>query len=163
MSISTCLRASMPIIFSAMSSFTFCTAFNTPLPRKRSLSPSRSSNASREPVDAPDGTAARPVTPLSSVTSTSTVGFPRESKISRACTSLITTSSYITMSFIAKSSLMERVYFTTNSPQWPSLQQLSSLRHLAAFYVLASRKKAELCAFASLFDGCAQSARGCAI
>jgi hypothetical protein len=30
-------------------------------------------------VDAPDGTAARPFTPLSSVTSASTVGLPRES------------------------------------------------------------------------------------
>ena len=39
--------------------------------------------ASREPVDAPDGTAARPITPLSSSTSHSTVGFPRLSRISR--------------------------------------------------------------------------------
>ena len=35
------------------------------------------------PVDAPDGTAARPTMPESSVTSTSTVGFPRESRICR--------------------------------------------------------------------------------
>jgi len=37
----------------------------------------------------PDGTAARPTTPLSSVTSTSTVGLPRESRISRPTTSTI--------------------------------------------------------------------------
>src|SRR5574343_254719 len=35
-------------------------------------------------VDAPDGTAARPITPDSSRTSASTVGLPRESRISRA-------------------------------------------------------------------------------
>jgi hypothetical protein len=35
------------------------------------------------PVDAPEGTAARPDAPESSVTSTSTVGLPRESRISR--------------------------------------------------------------------------------
>src|SRR5437762_3144758 len=50
------------------------------------MSPSRSSSASRSPVDAPDGTAARPDAPPSSATSTSTVGFPRESRISRPCT-----------------------------------------------------------------------------
>src|SRR5262245_37828339 len=40
--------------------------------------------ASRLPVDAPDGTMARPNDPESSHTSTSTVGLPRESRISRA-------------------------------------------------------------------------------
>jgi hypothetical protein len=35
-------------------------------------------------VDAPDGTAARPHDPSASVTSTSTVGLPRESRISNA-------------------------------------------------------------------------------
>ena len=35
-------------------------------------------------VEAPDGTAVRPMAPLSSRTSTSKVGFPRESRISRA-------------------------------------------------------------------------------
>src|SRR3954471_12490936 len=40
--------------------------------------------ASRVPVEAPDGTAARPLTPDSSSTSASTVGLPRESRISRA-------------------------------------------------------------------------------
>jgi hypothetical protein len=47
-------------------------------------SPSRSSTASCWPVDAPDGTAAVPVEPSSSTASTSTVGLPRESRISRA-------------------------------------------------------------------------------
>src|SRR5204863_1888334 len=37
------------------------------------------------PVDAPLGTAAVPLAPLASVTSVSTVGLPRESRISRAC------------------------------------------------------------------------------
>src|SRR5574344_2327768 len=76
---------SSPFSTGAITSFTLSTAFSTPLPPKRCLSPSRSSNASFSPVDAPDGTLARPITPLSSVTSTSTVGFPLESRISRAC------------------------------------------------------------------------------
>src|SRR5438105_13595175 len=59
------------------------TASSTPLPRKRFLSPSRSSSASREPVDAPEGTAARPSAPDSSTQSTSIDGFPREARISR--------------------------------------------------------------------------------
>src|SRR5882672_12901828 len=45
--------------------------------------------ASRVPVDAPEGTAARPLTPDSSSTSASTVGLPRESRISRATMSTI--------------------------------------------------------------------------
>src|SRR5690606_8875765 len=52
-------------------------------------SPSRNSTASCTPVDAPEGTAARPTKPFSVVTSTSIVGFPRESNICRACTSII--------------------------------------------------------------------------
>ena len=67
-----------------MSSFTFATAFETPFPL-HSSPPSRSSVASNSPVDAPEGTAARPVAPESRATSTSTVGFPRESRIWRAC------------------------------------------------------------------------------
>ena len=54
------------------------------MPPKRFLSPSRSSTASFTPVDAPDGTAARPTEPSSRTTSTSMVGLPRESRISRA-------------------------------------------------------------------------------
>src|SRR5687768_17276401 len=65
------------------------TAFRTPLPRYRPASPSRSSRASCSPVDAPLGTAARPVSPLASVTSASTVGLPRLSRISRAAISMI--------------------------------------------------------------------------
>ena len=63
-----------------MISFTFSTAFKTPLP-KNSGAPSLSSTASCSPVDAPEGTAARPMAPLSVKTSTSIVGFPLESKI----------------------------------------------------------------------------------
>jgi NAD(P)-dependent dehydrogenase (short-subunit alcohol dehydrogenase family) len=43
----------------------------------------------RLPVDAPEGAAARPITPDSSKTSASTVGLPRESRISLAITSTI--------------------------------------------------------------------------
>ena len=52
-------------------------------------SPSRSSSASCSPVDAPDGTIARPSAPPSSPTSASTVGLPRESRTSRACSQTI--------------------------------------------------------------------------
>jgi hypothetical protein len=49
------------------------------------LSPSRSSTASCAPVEAPEGTAARPkLNRPPAVTSTSTVGLPRLSRISRA-------------------------------------------------------------------------------
>ena len=61
--------------------FTLSTAFWTLLPIYFDLSPSLSSSASKIPVEAPDGTAARPFTPFVSFTSTSTVGLPRESKI----------------------------------------------------------------------------------
>src|SRR5438445_8348425 len=74
-----------------MMRLTLPTAFRTPLPPYRAASPSRSSSASRSPVEAPDGTAARPNAPPASVTSTSTVGFPRESRISRAWTRVIFT------------------------------------------------------------------------
>ena len=60
----------------------------TPLP-PHSEPPSRSSTASCTPVEAPEGTAARPNAPDSSSTSTSTVGLPRESRIQRPRTSLI--------------------------------------------------------------------------
>src|SRR5690606_35839858 len=40
--------------------------------------------ASCSPVEAPDGTAALPTVPSARITSTSTVGLPRESRISRA-------------------------------------------------------------------------------
>ena len=44
---------------------------------------------SREPVEAPNGTEARPITPDSNKTSHSTVGLPRESMISRPIISTI--------------------------------------------------------------------------
>jgi hypothetical protein len=75
----------MPRTATAISSFTCATARVTPLPFHWS-EPSRSSTASNSPVDAPDGTAARPADPDLSDTSTSTVGLPRESRIWRACT-----------------------------------------------------------------------------
>ena len=68
---------------------TAATALVTPLPRNFDLSPSRSSTASCAPVEAPDGTAARPIDPSSSTTSTSTVGLPRLSRIWRATISTI--------------------------------------------------------------------------
>src|SRR5205814_4872397 len=77
-----------PTIVAAISPLMLATAFRTPLPPYRAGSPSRSSSASRSPVDAPDGTAARPAT-ASTLSSTSTVGFPRESRISRPCTRVI--------------------------------------------------------------------------
>src|SRR5438552_1265634 len=79
----------MPPRASKISPFTASTALSTPLPRKRALSPSRSSTASCAPVEAPDGTAARPRAPSSSTTSTSTVGLPRLSRISRPIMSTI--------------------------------------------------------------------------
>src|SRR5712691_11104094 len=88
-SIMICSRASMPSTSLAMVMFTLLTASSTPLPRKRLLLPSRSSSASREPVEAPDGTAARPSAPPSRRQSTSIVGLPRESRISRAKSSTI--------------------------------------------------------------------------
>src|SRR5437016_139057 len=82
-------NASFPNNSGAISLLILATAFKTPFPIQRFLSPSRSSIASFSPVEAPDGTAARPHAPLSSVTSASTVGFPRESKICRPLISRI--------------------------------------------------------------------------
>src|SRR4051794_29877525 len=76
---------SSPLIAPAISPLTSATACETPLPRY-SAPPSRSSVASNSPVEAPDGTAARPVAPERSASSTSTVGLPRESRIWRAWT-----------------------------------------------------------------------------
>src|SRR5690606_39170077 len=50
---------------------------------------SRNSTASCAPVEAPEGTAARPIEPSSSITSTSTVGLPRLSRISRPIMSVM--------------------------------------------------------------------------
>src|SRR5262245_27019400 len=76
----------MPASASAIEPFTLPTAFSTPLPAYRFLSPSRSSSASRSPVDAPDGTAAVPLAPPERTTVASTVEKPRASRISRART-----------------------------------------------------------------------------
>src|SRR5438105_11030196 len=70
----------------AISLLALATALRTPLPRYLDLSPSRSSRASCSPVEAPEGTAARPSAPPSRTTSASTVGLPRESMIWRAWT-----------------------------------------------------------------------------
>src|SRR5687768_5874358 len=77
------------MIAGAITSCTFATAFSTPFPPNRAGSPSRSSRASYSPVEAPEGTAERPRDPSSSHTSISIVGFPRESRISRARTESI--------------------------------------------------------------------------
>src|SRR4051812_12553618 len=76
---------SKPATALAISPLTLATACVTPLP-PHSVPPSRSSVASNSPVEAPDGTAARPCAPESSASSTSTVGLPRESRIWRAWT-----------------------------------------------------------------------------
>src|SRR4051812_19457361 len=81
-----CSVASMPTSSGPMASSTASTAFLTPLPPYRAASPSRSSTASYAPVLAPLGTAARAKVPSSRTTSTSMVGLPRESRISRAPT-----------------------------------------------------------------------------
>src|SRR5262245_38801788 len=98
------------------------TALDTPFPIQRFLSPSRNSIASFSPVEAPDGTAALPFAPLSSVTSASTVGLPRESTI---CLPL--------MSLIALMLLSPHV-LTNIQPGWRSrqllFQQLVDLRRI---------------------------------
>mmetsp|Transcript_43808 Transcript_43808/g.69337 ORF Transcript_43808/g.69337 Transcript_43808/m.69337 type:complete len:214 (-) Transcript_43808:1051-1692(-) len=83
LSISLCFVTSIPTNLGPIMLFTLSTALRTPLPNKRFLSPSRSSRASYTPVEAPLGTAARNRC-ISVSRSTSTVGLPRESKISRA-------------------------------------------------------------------------------
>src|SRR5215468_12485183 len=81
--------ASEPQSTLAISALTWETALSTPLPRYLDLSPSRSSRASCSPVEAPEGTIARPKAPDSRSTSASTVGLPRESRIWRAWTRII--------------------------------------------------------------------------
>ena len=66
----------MPTSASFISLFTWPTAFKTPLPIKR-LSPSRSSNASRLPVLAPEGTIALSTVPSLNSTVAFTVGLPK--------------------------------------------------------------------------------------
>ena len=71
----------------AISPLTFPAAVSTPLPPYRPVSPSRSSTASRDPVEAPEGTPARAVVPSASCIVTASVGRPRESRISSAARS----------------------------------------------------------------------------
>jgi hypothetical protein len=78
---------SSPTILGPIISFTFLTAFNTPLPPNL-CPPSLNSNASLPPVEAPDGTP-EVNTPLFVTQSTSRVGFPLESSISLAFIALI--------------------------------------------------------------------------
>src|SRR6266571_2762970 len=59
------------------------------------MSPSRSSRASWIPVDAPEGTVPRPILPSRVQTSTSTVGFPLESRTCLAFRSVISESPVI--------------------------------------------------------------------
>src|SRR5205807_9369014 len=84
LSIPTWSRAFSPLITAAMAPLTLPVALRTPFPPYLALSPSRNSHASCSPVLAPLGTAARPIAPPSRCTSTSMVGLPRESRISRA-------------------------------------------------------------------------------
>lgn len=72
--------ASIPTTRFAITSFTFATAFSTPLPWNL-FPPSLSSSASWTPFEAPAGTAAVPHPPPAVATSASTVGFPLESRI----------------------------------------------------------------------------------
>lgn len=74
-----------PQTASAISPFTLATAAVTPAPPKRAGSPSRSSTASRVPVDAPEGTPASPEARPAITAVTARVGRDRESRISRAC------------------------------------------------------------------------------
>src|ERR1022692_2180303 len=74
-------------------------AFFTPLPPYRFSSQSRSSTASRSPVDAPDGTIAEPIVPSSNVTCPSTVGLPLESRTSLAVICLMNIASFLSDCF----------------------------------------------------------------
>src|SRR5690606_8054975 len=99
MSMSRC-RAGMPTTEAAISPLTAATACVTPLPSQRVLSPSRFSRASRSPVEAPEGTAARPQAPVSRRSSASTVGLPRESRICRAWMACIFTRASCLCSYV---------------------------------------------------------------
>src|ERR1700761_2774143 len=79
-SISRWSSASKPSNSSWISPLTWPTALVTPLP-PNSSPPSRSSTASKAPVEAPLGTPARAIVPSSRATSTSRVGLPLESRI----------------------------------------------------------------------------------
>ena len=73
--------------------------------------PIPASAASCWPVEAPEGTAARPHAPLIRVTSTSTVGLPRESSISRATMDSMVVSSIGVSSRYFSSAMFDYVHF----------------------------------------------------
>src|SRR5260370_40812743 len=79
----------MPVMAGAIFLLMLPAALRVPLPRNRLGSLSRNSTASCSPVEAPEGTAARPRVPSARRTSASTVGLPRESRISRPMTLII--------------------------------------------------------------------------
>src|SRR5216684_7246983 len=84
-----CSSACMLVMAGAIFLLMLPAALRVPLPRYRLGSLSRNSTASCSPVDAPEGTAARPIVPSARRTSDSTVGLPRESRISRPMTLMI--------------------------------------------------------------------------
>jgi len=95
MASSTALRSvtSMPLSLGEMSSRTFLTALSTPFPEYL-FPPSRSSRASKVPVDAPEGAMAVTVT-FPASTCASTVGLPLESSTSLLQTLVIVTSAIL--------------------------------------------------------------------
>jgi hypothetical protein len=66
--------ASIPQSFEAMIELTFSTAYKTDFPKYIFASPSRSSQASSFPVEAPEGTAQEQIVPFSNLTVASIVG-----------------------------------------------------------------------------------------
>ena len=76
-------------IFDEISLLILSIALKTDFPRYALGSLSLNSKASRVPVDAPEGTAPRPMTSESRIISASHVGFPRESIICRPMIFLI--------------------------------------------------------------------------
>jgi hypothetical protein len=107
------------------------------------LSPSRNSIASREPVEAPDGTAARPTWPDVSVTSASSVGLPRLSRISRAWTLLIVV---MMASLPVAWALAVTCFISQGERNWPFLI-FTGLPALATFWMKSvwRHRKAGVC------------------
>src|SRR3989344_4038464 len=91
LSIRPCLTISKPLSLGAITRLTLSTAFVTPIPPYRLASSSLSSTASYLPTDAPDGTEATADISFDRVTVVSTVGLPRESRISIAVMFLMET------------------------------------------------------------------------
>ena len=87
------------------------TAFKTPFHLNLELSWSLNSKASCFPVDAPEGTYASDELLSESITSAATVGFPRESKTSKAKTSLIVNLVTINLSLSLEKFLLTYQYY----------------------------------------------------